>query len=84
MPARCQAMTASVRPAIARDGYRFAKWQGKSNSRNPRKAPSNMHFCSFTAGGTGRVFTFDSSRYLNCSSNLIGHDDPNKPANGVG
>jgi hypothetical protein len=31
-----------------------------------------------------RAFIFDSSRYLNCPSNLIGHDDSNKPANGVG
>jgi hypothetical protein len=30
------------------------------------------------------LFTPDSSRYLNCPSNLIGHDHPNKPANGVG
>jgi hypothetical protein len=30
------------------------------------------------------AFTPDSSRCLNCSSNLIGHDDPNKPANGDG
>jgi hypothetical protein len=29
------------------------------------------------------AFMFDSSRTLNCSSNLIGHDHPNKPANGV-
>jgi hypothetical protein len=27
-------------------------------------------------------FRFRSSRCLNCSSNLIGHIDPNKPANG--
>jgi hypothetical protein len=27
---------------------------------------------------------FDSSRPLNCSSNFIGHDHPNKPANGGG
>jgi hypothetical protein len=34
--------------------------------------------------GAANAFTFDSSRYLNCPSNLIGHDHPNKPANGVG
>jgi hypothetical protein len=34
--------------------------------------------------GAARAFTFDSSRYLNCPSNLIGHDHPDKPANGVG
>jgi hypothetical protein len=30
----------------------------------------------------GNAFTSDSSRYLNYPSNLIGHDHPNKPANG--
>jgi hypothetical protein len=30
----------------------------------------------------GKAFTSDSSRYLNCPSNLIGHDHANKPANG--
>jgi hypothetical protein len=29
-------------------------------------------------------FRFDSSRTLNCSSNLIGHDHPHKPVNGGG
>jgi hypothetical protein len=38
-----------------------------------------LPFC----GWRGRnPFTPDSSRYLNCPSNLIGHDHPNKPANG--
>jgi hypothetical protein len=32
--------------------------------------------------GLRKAFTPDSSRYLNCSSNLIGHDHLNKPANG--
>src|SRR5665647_1133993 len=36
------------------------------------------------AGCAEDAFTFDSSRYLNCPSNLTGHDHPNKPANGVG
>jgi hypothetical protein len=30
------------------------------------------------------AFTPRSSRYLNCPSNLIGHDRFNKPANGLG
>ena len=30
-----------------------------------------------------RAFTPRSSRTLNCPSNLIGHDHPNKPANGT-
>jgi hypothetical protein len=41
-------------------------------------------FCDSSAEDAARAFTFDSSRYLNCPSNLIGHDHPNKPANGVG
>src|ERR1019366_6418765 len=36
------------------------------------------------AGCAEDAFTFDASRYLNCPSNRIGHDHPNKPANGVG
>jgi hypothetical protein len=30
------------------------------------------------------AFTPDSSRCLNCHSNLLGHDALNKPANGIG
>jgi uncharacterized protein len=40
-----------------------------------------LRFCSWRGRN---LFTPDSSRYLNCPSNLIGHDHPNKPANGVG
>jgi hypothetical protein len=64
------------------DGYRSAKSQGKSKSAKSRKLPSHNEFCNFTADCAGHAFTPDSSRYLNCPSNLIGHDDPNKPANG--
>jgi hypothetical protein len=66
------------------NGYRFAKRQGKPNSVNPRKSASNMRFCDFVATCAERAFTFDSLQYLNCPSNLVGHDHPNKPANGVG
>src|SRR3954453_20158671 len=41
-------------------------------------------FPRFRAPEPGFAFRFDSSRCLNCSSNLIGHDHPNKPANGSG
>ena len=36
------------------------------------------HFCDFMFGGAMRTFTPRSSRTLNCPSNLIGHDHPNK------
>src|SRR5258707_9223635 len=41
-------------------------------------------FLQFAAVRTENAFTPRSSRYLNCPSNLIGHDHPNKPPNGVG
>jgi hypothetical protein len=43
-----------------------------------------MRFCDFPAFGAQAAFTSRSSRYLNCPSNLVGHDHPNKPANGEG
>jgi hypothetical protein len=46
--------------------------------------PANKRFCDFATGGAPNPFRFDSSQSLNCSSNLIGHDHPNKPANGGG
>jgi hypothetical protein len=49
-----------------------------------RKPASKRPFCDFDTAGAESVFTPDSSRCLNCPSNLIGHDDPNKPANGEG
>jgi hypothetical protein len=63
-----------------RNGYRFAKWQGKPNFASERKPAWDRHFCHSAADGAGNAFTFDSSRYLNCPSNLIGHDHPNQPA----
>jgi hypothetical protein len=72
-----------VRRATAADGYRFAKPQGKPIFANARKPAPAKHFCDFAAAGAARPFTPDSSRCLNCPSNLIGHDHPNKPANGV-
>jgi hypothetical protein len=65
-------------------GYRFAKWQGKPNFANPAVAQQNQRFCDFAAKPVENSFRFDSSRTLNCSSNLIGHDHPNKPVNGGG
>jgi hypothetical protein len=64
------------------DGYRFAKRQGKPNSANLVVIQQNKRFRDFAAGTARNPFRFDSSRSLNCSSNLIGHDHPNKPANG--
>jgi hypothetical protein len=63
-------------------GYRFAKRQGKPNFANPALTQQNRRFCDFATKRAENPFRFDSSRTLNCSSNLIGHDDPNKPANG--
>jgi hypothetical protein len=64
------------------NGYRFAKGQGKPNSPSRRKPRTNKDSLAFAAAAAGPAFTCDSSRYLNCPSNLIGHDHPNKPANG--
>lgn len=80
VPTRCAASGAPDRS----DGYRLAKCQGKPNSANARKPVSTNHFCDFAAAGADPAFTSDSSRTLNCPSNLIGHDHPNKPANGEG
>jgi hypothetical protein len=66
------------------NGYRFAKRHGKPNSANPAVIQQNKRFLDFAAGATRNPFRFDSSRSLNCSSNLIGHDHPDKPANGGG
>jgi hypothetical protein len=64
------------------NGYRFAKRHGKPNSANPALIQQNRRFRQPTRGAARNPFRFDSSRTLNCSSNLIGHDHPNKPANG--
>jgi hypothetical protein len=66
------------------DGYRFAKRQGKPNSENLAVARQNKRFCDFARCAIRNPFRFDSSRTLNCSSNLIGHDHPNQPADGGG
>jgi hypothetical protein len=82
---RSSVKNAAPRPghvASRADGYRFAKGQGKPISASRSLPPRNKQFCDFAAGGAGQAFTFDSSRYLNCPSNFIGHDHPNKPANG--
>jgi hypothetical protein len=70
--------------AFAIDGYRFAKPHGKPNPANSATIQQNMHFGDCAIGASRIAFRFDSSRCLNCSSNLIGHDDRNKPANGDG
>src|SRR3954464_2039474 len=49
-----------------------------------RGNPAKQTLCDFATVTTRNPFRFDSSRSLNCSSNLIGHDHPNKPANGGG
>src|ERR1700676_3968969 len=69
---------------LCANGYRLAKCQGKPNPANIRKPARNMGLRDFAVVRAAQAFTCDSSRYLNCPSNLIGHDDPNKPANGVG
>jgi hypothetical protein len=65
-------------------GYRFAKRQGKPNFANRALSQQNRRFFDVAAKPAENSFRFDSSRTLNCSSNLIGHDHPNKPANGDG
>jgi hypothetical protein len=72
------------RPSPFRNGYRFAKWQGKRKFREVMKTPLNKPLLDFTGMRAGKSFTSDSSRCLNCPSNLIGHDHSNKPANGCG
>jgi len=64
------------------NGYRFAKRQGKPNFAIRGQSASNKRFCDFTVICAENAFTRRSSRYLNCSSILTGHDHPNKPANG--
>jgi hypothetical protein len=76
--------TAVIAGRSCRNGYRFAKSHGKPNFANRRKPARGKHFCDFPAIHARATFTSRSSRYLNCPSNLIGHDHPNKPANGVG
>jgi hypothetical protein len=49
-----------------------------------RKSAPNGRFRDFEVKRAATAFTSDSSRYLNCPSNLTGHGDANKPANGVG
>jgi hypothetical protein len=66
------------------DGYRFAKRQGKPNSANLAPDQQNKGFFDLADCAAPNPFRFDSSRTLNCSSNLIGHDHANKPANGGG
>jgi hypothetical protein len=41
-----------------------------------------MYSVDFTDMRAGNAFTPDSSRCLNCPSNLIGHDHFNKPVSG--
>jgi hypothetical protein len=61
--------------AFVSDGYRFAKPHGKPNSANSATIQQNKHFRDSAAVARRIAFRFDSSRCLNCSSNLIGHDD---------
>jgi hypothetical protein len=62
------------------DGYRFPKHQGKPAFHESEKPSPNAGFCDSRAARAGAPFRFDSSRYLNCSSNLTGHDGSNTPA----
>jgi hypothetical protein len=50
----------------------------------PHGNPAKQALLLFSELRRANPFRFDSSRTLNCSSNLIGHDHPNKPANGGG
>jgi hypothetical protein len=59
------------------------------NGRVNRTSPLAVASCAAVisaispAAGAKRAFTPRSSRTLNCPSKLIGHGDPDKPANGV-
>ena len=64
------------------NGYRSAKRQGKPNSANRCKPLRDKRSPHFAAAIARTAFTSRSSRCLNCSSILMGHDHPNKPANG--
>jgi hypothetical protein len=66
------------------NGYRCTKRNGKPVFTNRHLSLQDRHFCDSMSARPSRAFTPRSSRYLNCPSNLIGHDHPNKPANGVG
>jgi hypothetical protein len=72
-----------MRRRACANGYRFTKPQGKPNFTIAPKRMRRRHFCDLALAGAIPAFTPRSSRTLNCSSNFIGHDDPNKPANGV-
>jgi hypothetical protein len=74
--------TRSADAAFVRHGYRSAKSHGKPNLAMARQAPQNKGLRDLAADGADCAFTSRSSRYLNCPSNLIGHDPCNKPANG--
>ena len=68
--------------AIVRHGYRCPKHHGKPAFTNTQKCLRHRHFCDSAQRLRRRRFTSRSSRYLNRSSNLMGHDHPHKPANG--
>jgi hypothetical protein len=68
--------------AFACNGYRSPKHKGKPAFTNAEKCLWHRHVYDSWNCGLGREFTSRSSRYLNRSSNLMGHDHPNKPANG--
>ena len=74
-----------ARDARRRNGYRSAKRQGKPVFTNRHFLLLAQALLRFRIGTrTTPAFTPRSSRYLNCPSNLIGHDHPNNTANGVG
>jgi hypothetical protein len=56
------------------DGYRFAKPQGESAFYESQKSPPRRHFRDSIGAQGGAAFRFDSSRCLNCHSNLTSHD----------
>ena len=76
-------MVVALSPRFDGDGYRFATWQGKAIFADTKKVPINRGLSSITAPRKLEAFTTDSSRYLNCPSNLIRQDHPNRPASGL-
>src|ERR1700722_11375412 len=61
-------------------------WRNRKVNRMSQtdETPAKCALLPFCGWRGRNLFTPDSSRYLNCPSNLIGHDHPNKPANGEG
>ena len=68
------APNSQMTPRACDNGYRSTKRHGKPILTIASKHLRRSHFCDFAPARGVRAFTPRSSRYLNCLSNLIGHD----------